>query len=216
MGFNHTNYRSHRQQGATLISLMIGMLISIVSALGILSLYKNLVTVSINATADASHDGQIATALMTVQLELQNAGYGIKNADSAHLNASTAGDEIRWRFLDNGKYQCRAIKEIAIDANTRALNLLEAATNCTATSDLSALQWAPVTTLTKIHRQEPMNAQIFNFAISTASCSPYGIGKAEKHLLAIIKAIGSADFHDASSTISATEFQLCLASTHPV
>ena len=203
------------QRGVTLVSLLIGMLISIFSVLSILALYKNLVTVSISATTDAAHDGQVATALLTAQLELQNAGYGINNADGLHLNTNDDGSEIRWRYREDGTYQCRAIREVAVNSNTRSLELFEADKNCTAESELSTVEWKSLSVLTKISRLESMPEQIFTFSVATSQCSPYGVGAASKHLMASMSAIGSADFHNATSEITATSYSLCLVSTHP-
>lgn len=212
---SHATKTTQTQRGVTLISLLIGMLISIFSILSILALYKNLVTVSISASADASHDGQVATALITAQLELQNAGYGIVNADGLHLNTNDDGSEIRWRYYDNGAYQCRSIREVVIDENTRSLELFEANKNCEATSELSAVEWKSLSVLTRISRTESIPTQIFNFNVATAECSPYGVGATDKHLMASMSAIGSADFHNATSDITVTSYNLCLVSTHP-
>lgn len=202
-------------EGATLISLMIGMLISIISGLAMLALYKNLVHTSVSATADASHDGQVSIALATIQLELQNAGYGILNAGAEHLSTSTDGTQIRWRFLDNNKYQCRSIQEDATTPNSRSITLFEATKNCTEDSALKDLTWKPITTLAKITRESKIDNPIFNFSVSVATCAPFNIGENEKHLIASISATGSADFHDLSNNISSTQFHICLASTHP-
>ncbi len=214
--YKQPTIKVHRLQiGVTLISLLIGMLISIFSVLSILALYKNLVTVSISASSDASHDGQVATALVTAQLELQNAGYGIANADGLHLNTNANGTEIRWRYYDNGAYQCRLIREIVIDANTRKLEFFEADKNCDATSELSSVAWKSLSVLTRISRTEAIPEQIFTFSVATTKCSPYGVGATDKHLVVSMSAIGSADFHNTTSDITATSYSLCLISTHP-
>lgn len=202
-------------QGATLISLMIAMLISIMSVIAIFALYKNLVGVSVNATADAQHDSHIATAIVTAQLELQTAGFGIENAGTEHLNASANGTELRWRFLDGGSYQCRALRETAVSDNVRRLALLEATANCTATSVLADLQWQELAVLANVERIEAMPDQLFTFSVATGECSPYGISDKEKHLIVTIRTLGAADFNDTSNTITATDFPICIASTHP-
>lgn len=203
------------QSGATLIGLMIGMLISIISVLAILTLYKNLVHVSIDATEDASHDGQVATALITAQLELQSAGYGIENADGLHLNASDDGSEIRWRYYEDSQYQCRAIRETVIDDRSRSLTLFEGDKFCDATTELSAVEWKPLSTLTKIVRQQAITEQLFTFSVGIGECSPFGVGATSKHLIATMAAVGSADLHNSTTDITATNYSLCVVSTHP-
>lgn len=219
IGLFSSERRSQRrlvsQKGATLVGLMIGMLISIVSVLAILALYKNLINVSIDATEDASHDGQVATALMTAQLELQTAGYGIENADGLHLNASDDGSVIRWRYYDNSQYQCRAIREVVVDDRSRSLALFEGNKFCDATTALTDVEWKLLSTLTKITRQQAIAEQIFTFSVGSAECAPYGIGTTAKHLMASMSAVGSADFHNDTTDISATSYNLCVVSTHP-
>ena len=194
---------------------MIAMLISIMSVIAIFALYKNLIGVSVSATSDAQHDGHIATTILTAQLELQTAGYGIENAGGDHLNASADGTELRWRYLDGGSYQCRALRETAVTTNIRRLALFEATTNCTATSALSGLQWQELAVLANIERIEAMPDQIFSFSVGTTNCSPYGASDAEKHLVVNISTMSAADFNDAGNTITAATYPICIASTHP-
>lgn len=66
---------SRAQRGFTLISLMVGTVISLLSILAMLSLYKNLVYSSVTSIQSASQDGQVAAALLTAQRELMNGGF---------------------------------------------------------------------------------------------------------------------------------------------
>jgi len=50
------------QQGFNLISLMVGMTLSLISIMAMLTLYKNLVSNAAIATQDARQDGQVASA----------------------------------------------------------------------------------------------------------------------------------------------------------
>jgi len=63
-----------RQLGVSLISLMVGLLLSMIGILAGLTLYKNIVQTTVQTRSDAVQDGQIASALLTLQLELQSAG----------------------------------------------------------------------------------------------------------------------------------------------
>ncbi|WP_248796087.1 PilW family protein [Pseudomonas sp. MWU13-2105] len=66
---------SRDQRGFTLISLMVGTVISLLSILAMLSLYKNLVYISATSIQSARQDGQVASALLTAQRELTNGGF---------------------------------------------------------------------------------------------------------------------------------------------
>ncbi|GAB7531628.1 hypothetical protein PS3A_40420 [Pseudomonas sp. 3A(2025)] len=65
------------QRGFNLISLMVGITLSLISVLAMLSLYKNMVGISVQSIQDSRQDGQIAAALLTAQQELRNAGFWI-------------------------------------------------------------------------------------------------------------------------------------------
>lgn len=56
---------------------MVGMTLSLISVLAMLSLYKNMVGISVLSIQDSRQDGQIAIALLTAQNELRNAGFWI-------------------------------------------------------------------------------------------------------------------------------------------
>ncbi|NWD73532.1 hypothetical protein HX890_05270 [Pseudomonas gingeri] len=66
---------SRGQRGFTMISMMVGTVISMLSILAMLSLYKNLIYSSVTSIQSASQDGQIASALLTAQRELMNGGF---------------------------------------------------------------------------------------------------------------------------------------------
>ena len=69
--------RLNQQRGISLISLMVGTVLSMLTIIAMLALYKNLVQVAVDATQDANHDGGLASALLVAQLELQGAGFGM-------------------------------------------------------------------------------------------------------------------------------------------
>lgn len=86
-----------RQSGQTLISMMVGVLISILTITAMLSLYKVLIGVSGNASRTAQRDAQIASALLAAQIELQQAGFGI--SDTADVLAIAGDDhQVVWRY----------------------------------------------------------------------------------------------------------------------
>ncbi|MEB0150626.1 prepilin-type N-terminal cleavage/methylation domain-containing protein [Pseudomonas sp. CCC2.2] len=95
---------SRRQDGFTLISLMVGMVISLVSILAMLSLYKNLVHSSVVSTQSARQDGQVASGLLMAQRALMNAGFWM---GSSTTRASTDVDNnfvlLSGATLSNGR-----------------------------------------------------------------------------------------------------------------
>lgn len=122
----HTQY-IQRQKGVSLIGLMIGLLISMVAILGSLSLYKTLTQVSIDTVFDAQHNGNTATSMLRIQMEIQAAGYGLNQPDAAaspvqfpHIATipnptdPSISQELRWRTKPNPSnaiVQCTRIIE---------------------------------------------------------------------------------------------------------
>lgn len=127
---------SRTQQGFSLISLMLGATLSLLSIIAMMTLYKNLVTNAIVATEDAQQDGQVASARLTIQRGLQAAGYGIENATTGNSNAlelrsdaqlsvnlttfasmgnsvsipgDTAGNLLFWRYKDGSSSYCHGV-----------------------------------------------------------------------------------------------------------
>ena len=68
---------SFRQQGVTLISLMVGLLISMVALLGMMSLYSTVVQSTTQSTRDARIAGERSAALLLASRQLLGAGFGI-------------------------------------------------------------------------------------------------------------------------------------------
>lgn len=97
----YTPQRRHR--GESLISLMIGLLISTLTIAGMLVLYKAMVQVSGNASRTAIRDGQASAALTAVQMDLQSAGFGVPATDPlATKLAVLSGDTaVVWRSKPN-------------------------------------------------------------------------------------------------------------------
>ena len=84
--------RRRRQRGYSLISMMVGLVISLLTIAAMLAVYKMVVEVSGRASADSLRDGQVATGLLAAQMELHNAGYGVSElpevAEGASANAT--------------------------------------------------------------------------------------------------------------------------------
>lgn len=67
-------------RGATLVSLMVGLVVSMVAVLGMLALYRTAVQVTGESTRYARVTGDRAAAIINAETLLQNAGYGIDGA----------------------------------------------------------------------------------------------------------------------------------------
>ncbi|MAB98657.1 MAG: hypothetical protein CMK71_11410, partial [Pseudomonadaceae bacterium] len=86
-----------RSAGFTLISMMVGLLISSIAILGMMSLYKTLVHNAADSIVRSTLDGQVSSALLTAEMELQGAGFAIPGATANNdlvilANTSLAAD----------------------------------------------------------------------------------------------------------------------------
>ena len=75
-----------RQRGYTLIGMMVGLVISLLTIAAMLAVYRMVVEVSGQASADSQRDGQVASGLLAVQMQLHQAGY-----DGADTGANSVG-----------------------------------------------------------------------------------------------------------------------------
>ena len=116
------------QAGESLISLMVGFLISAIAALAILSMFKVSSRYGGTAGQDAAADAQLSSALLRTGLAVQDAGFNISSAavgaqliviSGANLDASYkltgsgsaigSGNALVWAMNTTGTYQCAGL-----------------------------------------------------------------------------------------------------------
>jgi Tfp pilus assembly protein PilW len=219
-----------RQYGMSLIGLLIGLLISVLCILASLTLYKNLIHVATESKLDSNHDGQIASAMLVMQLEVLSAGYGIEEANFDHIIRHTpeSGEiQLLWRFSpDSGTtFECRGFHEEQLDDDGifRVLKLIKATSGCNGTATLSSLSWEDVSELgrwrvvddgvTGVGLDDHIltKSTMFDFKLEEKLCSPYGAssGATENHGFLTVTVPGSAALQNAPG-ITASEYQFCL------
>src|SRR5690606_32129584 len=88
-----------RQRGISLISLMIGLLVSLLAVLGMMALYRTVMHTTTESAAYARLSGDRSAALLAAHGYLQEAGFGIEDAasgtDVGICAASTPGGQLR-------------------------------------------------------------------------------------------------------------------------
>lgn len=78
--------RSQRiQRGYTLISMLIGLLIGVITVGGMLMLYKSMVVVARDVKTQAVQDGEVTASVLGAQVGLQEAGFGLAAAAGKDL-----------------------------------------------------------------------------------------------------------------------------------
>ncbi len=195
----------YRQLGMSVISLMVGLLLAMISILAGMTLYKNIVSTSIEARTDAVQDGQLASALLSVQLELQSAGFGLVPGASQHIaliGAAGASQTLSWRYKPvGGAVTCKAFRIRDVEENTRRQLQLLTPNNpvsCTETAVLGTLAWSDnpdnVTVLAEFRASEAAQADLpaISVTLDTQNCFPYGLGQAADHQMVTITADNAA------------------------
>jgi hypothetical protein len=195
------HHRARQQTGETLISLMVGMLLSMVVALALVSLFKSSSRTSAQSGQDAAADAQTSLALIRSGTAVQSAGYGIAGAalgkqvlvvQSATLvdgvlggsaaSAGAKGAAVVWSYQPSpGTVQCAGL----YFKNSEGGGLYYLGpVSCT--SDISTswnkLNWSNSTVLWAERPANQASAAYNQTAISFAynsptTCQPYGMTK---------------------------------------
>lgn len=210
-----------RQRGLTLISLLIGMLLSSLCILAMLGLYRNLVHTAVVATQDANQDGQIAAGLLTAQLKLQSAGFGMESGVNLDDPGITVGGSTQrallWRYQDSLGYQCRGLTDrpgtdSASGKALRILSLLQA-DDCTANASLGGLQWKVRQDLARqvVPEHHPAAQPLTGFLITpSVECTPFGFGEAARHPQVTLSAHNSVRLAG-NDEIDLLSYHICLS-----
>ena len=174
---------STRQRGTTLISLMIGLAISMIVVLATMMLFQRTSRVTGEARRDAQADAQRSAAFLAANMALQEAGYGINAAQTGtHLVVltdaqltgtaltgtpvavgATDGTAVVWAENTTGTTRCSGL--LASNGNEPAgLRKLGPAT-CTDASNFAAVEWS----------SQALSKTPVTFKWEAASCSSFGI-----------------------------------------
>lgn len=103
-------------RGMTLVGTLVGLLLSVLGVVAMLSLYRTMVDVSTSSTRSALRDGQLASALLGAQMELQAAGWRIEPGEPGDdLRMAADGRGVVWRFRDveGGPVLCAGLRIVA-------------------------------------------------------------------------------------------------------
>ena len=208
-----------QQQGMSLIGLMVGMLLSVLSVLAAMTMYHNMVDVAIDTRHAAEHDAQLATAIQVIQLELQSAGFGIA-ATSPGTHVLSIGSSIYWRFANLDAttgaptYQCRELKYHASGKLT--LNSLN---NCNASAALDTRNWNTnnevillqfKATIADTDTAATMPNISFSVSPLPVACWPYGRAAAiSSHQQVTITADNAAS-HATNNAGTQSAYNICL------
>ncbi len=189
-----------KQLGLSLISLMVGMVISMMAVLGALALYRSTTQTVFGdggLVRSSVQDGQLASGLLSAQIALQGAGYGLTtpstgthflllsnallNPDPLTLSATVvnitaaaqSGNAIVWisnpnQSANSADYRCGGLVS---DPSTRALYLLQSSGACNPLNT----QWNKITWVRRTLIESGVLAQAVTLSVQKDSaCWPFG------------------------------------------
>lgn len=216
--------RLNTQRGITLISLMIGTVFSMLTILAMLALYKNLIQVSVEAIQDANHDGGLASAMLTAQLELQSAGFGMSEDfdQIVFLHKTASTNAILWYYkpspLTTNQKQCVGLIERQHPADDkkqfRTLTLLKQP-NCNLALNSPAAAspnagWESVTDLAVLKKPDP-DQNLLQFVKKTETCSGnYSSSTEGNHQQIEITALSSSALNNIDEDQLKIIYTICL------
>lgn len=232
MRHSRPSITGNSQQGMSLISLMIGVSLSIFGMLVTTSMHARH-QVAVNSLQHAIiHNRLLITAMSTMQKEVQSAGYGITGADQNDIitlfvpatSTVPASRTLLWRYRDSGAVVCRGIRESGFFTNNierRVLNTITSPLDCDETTPLQNFAWSGVDghlgqwdvrneLVTHINN----NDTLFSFGLLDTTCSTSGGTQTGRHLLATISAPNNAELN--GSMAAQNSVTACLINIQPI
>ncbi|HEY6529337.1 MAG TPA: hypothetical protein VIZ65_11635 [Cellvibrionaceae bacterium] len=124
---------SMQQRGTTMISLLVGMIVSMLAILASVSMFHDLVQTSAEAKTDARQEGDLSLAVLRLDQELLAAGFNMGRAPTDARNLDFAVDaavvpqtsRVSWRFNDGTRFICRRVVSV-LNGSEYTLDLFEA------------------------------------------------------------------------------------------
>ncbi|MDP1446086.1 hypothetical protein Q8G43_14195 [Acinetobacter schindleri] len=215
------------QSGTMLISLLIGLLISMLCILALLSSYRTIVKTGVESRIAATHDTQLQAGLTTAQMFLQNAGFGLEGTNNLLTTTVQVGSKtisaVLWRYNNGTNIVCQGLADIeSSDNKKRRFVLLEgfendSSTLCNGTSNLGSFKWKEQSTLANLedYSSDKSNPKQITFEQTTSACTPFGAGTLDdssQHPLIIINAKTSTQKIEELETVQVPVCLLNIAS----
>lgn len=178
----------YTQKGSTIVSLMVGLVISMLCLIALLTLFKAVVTTSVDSQQNAQQDTQLFNGLTLAQMLAQNAGFGFSSGTNVLITSRTLALDnsisvasqkaVLWRYYATintpSTLTCQGIASVLNNDQTKLILLK--ANSCAQTSNLDNLTW----TVDRVLAILP-SASTISFNLATQTCAPYGIGTAASH-----------------------------------
>ena len=188
---------ARRQSGESLVSLMVGLLVSMVVALAMMSMFKVSNRFTSQAGQDAAADAQVTSALLRAGIATQDAGFGIagsvlgtqlKVLSGAALSGSTlsgsvaatgaSGNALVWAMQTGANAQCAGLLYQDASGGSGGLYFLGPVTcNSGNVSGWNSLAWTSTLWAERPANQASAayNQTKISFSAAAGACKPFGL-----------------------------------------
>lgn len=177
---------SRYQLGATLVSLLVGLVIAMLCIIAVLTAYKTIVKSGVDSRRASTHDSQLQSGITSAQMFLQNAGFGLDGnnhvlSTTLEINSKNA-NTILWRFKEGSTIVCQGLADIEGENNiNRKLVLIEGFADdsnraCNQIDNLSSFVWKVQSTLSTLedYSTDQANPSQVSFVKESKACIPFG------------------------------------------
>lgn len=198
-------WRRQRARGATLISLMVGMTISMLVVAAMMLVFRNLARTTGEALRDAQYDDSLVAGLLASGLTLHEAGFGVAGARlGTHLivvrGASMNGQQLQGSTVISGTERTGnlVIWQQELGNGTQCSGLLAPSsggllrlqpTDCSNPGQWESLNWNSLV-MTRALTTEAITITATELP-GSSSCAPFGIATAQGHLRIVLSALNS-------------------------
>lgn len=171
-----------KQNGFTLVELMVGLVVSMLCMIMMLMLFKQVSQISMSSSQDAEYDAQLQTGLLVAQRFIQNAGYGSGQANDIYVGTQFGNPAVFWRMVSNlssspVSYSCQGIGEkVTTEGKFKIHRLvLLKKTACGTSEAIQSGTWEEDQSIMAIKNQN--DSATFQYTLISNACRPFGIDK---------------------------------------
>jgi len=180
-----------RQDGVTLISLLVGLVISMIVVVALMNVFRSVIRVTANANVSANSDNQLASSLLRSGMSVLDAGYGITSGkfgthivliSGATLSASgtlsgtaaaagTTANAVVWayQYPSSTSVQCAGLYAFPSPSSTSPALAHLGPINCSDATGWNSATWASTTVAGQ-------SSGAITFVANSTACQPLGIG----------------------------------------
>lgn len=191
-------------KGATLVSLMVGLTLSMLVVSAMMLVLRNLAHTTVEARRDAQVDDNLVAGLLSAGLTLHEAGFNIKDAKlgtelivvstaalsgkqlSGTLDTGYTGNLLVWKQDLSGEEQCTGLLA-QTDGSLLQLNPQA----CTGIGQWETLNWDTRAIVRATDPKQDPSPFALTIKVAEALCAPFGISAYTKHPQVTISAPNS-------------------------